>query len=228
MKQLQAQCEVALSRGRFDSKRDMQRHFRHNVRKEYAHLYTSKKCHPFLGPLTSIFVLPIFASMTYAMRAIMFERTTVVGGKLELIPNVSFTDGGVLFFKNLLEPDPTLILPVLRLVFTLLNIELNVLKVEKQTKSMLAVNWLSRIVALWMFYVSTLLPCGIVYYWFLSSTFSFMQQILLLNPKVRKFWNIPAIENDRSGWKNIVRRANHRYLRKSNVPEILDPSHKHR
>ena len=200
---------MARGKGRFRSDKEMLRALSQRQLKERFNFIQTHKCHwslSFFAPAASV---PVFLALTYGARSLMYDGVTIVDGAVKMSENVSFQTGGLLFFTDLLQPDTTLILPVVRFLMAMASIELNALRMDSPTIYMRGMMAFLRVVTVWMLFVSTVMPSGIVYYWFLSSLLALIQQVLMMQPRVLRFFNIPVVE--RHAYKAIAQQAKHRY-----------------
>jgi YidC/Oxa1 family membrane protein insertase len=113
--------------------------------------------------------MPIFIGIFYVIR--LFGGTP---GRTE--PRYeSFVDGGILWFQNLSQADPTYLLPILSAVTMLAATEITLKNVDPQQR------WLMRLlpVGFTIFLIS--FPAGLFVYWITSNLFTLGQNYLIYN-----------------------------------------------
>ena len=201
---------MARVKGEFKTDKEMNRAFGLRLKREHQRFFVQNKCHPSLMALSPIASIAMFFAMTFSVRSLMVSDYSIVDGAVQVIDNVSFHTGGLLFCSDFLAPDTSLILPVLRFLLTMAACELPALRSGDQMslymRSMLV---LMRTATVYMLYVSTVVPSGIVYYWFVSSLLALVQQLLMMHPRVLQFFKIGVV--DKNPYRTIANRAKHRY-----------------
>ncbi len=138
-------------------------------REEMAKLYQDRGVNPLGGCLPILVQMPIFIGIFYVIR--LFGGTP---GRTE--PRYeSFVDGGILWFQDLSQADPTYLLPILSAVTMLAATEITLKNVDPQQR------WLMRLlpVGFTIFLIS--FPAGLFVYWITSNLFTLAQNYLIYN-----------------------------------------------
>jgi inner membrane protein COX18 len=114
---------------------------------------------------------------------------------------ISFSEmvvGGFGFVPNLTEVDHSLILPVTLGVLNLTIIEIQKMSKKIQVNSKLqtyATNFF-RLFSVAMIPIAAYVPSGLCLYWVASSAFGFVQNLLLLSPRLKRMANIPKVNSE--------------------------------
>ncbi|CAG9331148.1 unnamed protein product [Blepharisma stoltei] len=110
------------------------------------------------------------------------------------VNNKSLETGGALWFQNLNEPDPYMILPFVSLTLTYLNLQRGI---TPQTKDWIInrIRGLIQISTILTLPVAVHWPAGVFCYWGVSAGFSLAQSYLLTHPAFIKKYN-PNYEED--------------------------------
>jgi YidC/Oxa1 family membrane protein insertase len=135
---------------------------RQKQQEEIMKLYQERQVNPLGGCFPILIQMPIFISVFYVIRS--FGDT-----------HPSFTDGGVLWFRNLSAMDPYLVLPILSAVTMLAASEITAKNVEPQQR------WLMRIVPIGITAFIYYFPAGLFMYWITSNLVTLVQNYLIYN-----------------------------------------------
>ena len=138
-------------------------------REEMAKLYQDRGVNPLGGCLPILVQMPIFIGIFYVIR--LFGGTP---GRTE--PRYeSFVDGGILWFQNLSQADPTYLLPILSAVTMLAATEITLKNVDPQQR------WLMRLLPIGFTVFLISFPAGLFVYWITSNLFTLGQNYLIYN-----------------------------------------------
>lgn len=175
------------------------------VTKEYKSRLIQRKneliikhnCHPLKTILLIIVQMPIWISMSCAIRNLtyMYPLQDITAQ----IIHTEMKANSVLWMSDLTLPDSSYFLPFMVGLFNIGNIE--VMKMSKiQKKSFLGKIsiMLFYIVTTGMVYFATSVPKTVALYWATSSLYALIQNMLLLVPSVRKAVRLPILPNMRT------------------------------
>lgn len=147
--------------------------------------------------------LPVFIIMIFSIRKICFEHDELAGK-------------GILWFKDLNEPDPYLILPLLATILNYINLGRGITK-ENEHWFINRFRSFFQVLQFLHLPFTHKWPAGSFVYWIASSTFVLIQQTLTRNPKVMNwinpafFYNYTKMYGERSvkSHENYVERLLH-------------------
>ena len=138
-------------------------------REEMAKLYQDRGVNPLGGCLPILVQMPIFIGIFYVIR--LFGGTP---GRTE--PQYpSFVDGGILWFQDLSQADPTYLLPIISAVTMLAATEITLKNVDPQQR------WLMRLLPVGFTVFLLSFPAGLFVYWITSNLFTLAQNYLIYN-----------------------------------------------
>ncbi|CAN7992192.1 unnamed protein product [Ixodes pacificus] len=169
--------------------------YRRSLKKQINNLIVRDNCHPFKSSLVIWFQLPLWISLSVALRnmAYMMPYQDIAAQALFLELSV----GGALWFPNLTLPDPLFVMPVLLGITNLLNIEFHALQHTKQlTKVRKVLTYTLRGMSVLMIPIASIMPTDVTLYWLCSSGFALGQNLLMINPKFRRACRIPRTANE--------------------------------
>ena len=167
--------QVKSMRAMQDLKPEMDRvraQYRDNVQKqreELAKVYQERGVNPLGGCLPILVQIPIFIGIFYVIR--QFGGTP---GRTE--PQYpSFTEGGILWFQNLSQADPTYLLPIISAVTMLAAMEITSKNVDPQQR------WLMRLLPIGFTVFLLYFPAGLFVYWITSNLVTLIQNYVIYN-----------------------------------------------
>ncbi|XP_063931071.1 cytochrome c oxidase assembly protein COX18, mitochondrial-like isoform X2 [Zophobas morio] len=209
-KELKKETAVAVKMYNWDEK-TARISFKRSIRKQWTNLIARENCHPFKTTLLVFFQLPLWVSLSISLRNLVY-----------MLPNqdfhaqLTFTElsvGGFGWIPNLVEVDSSLILPV---CFGLLNlgiIELQTLsKVNVPTKLQKFLTNFFRGLSILMIPIASVVPSCVVLYWTTSSAFGFVQNLILVSPKIRRLCKIPQTPSElEQPYKHIITGIKYRF-----------------
>lgn len=179
--------EVDMARRQFGWDKAMQkRKFRVTMKRLISEAYIRENCHPFKASLVILVQLPLWFTVSFALRNMAGGFSGGLGGS---VPEMA--TGGALWFSNLTVVDPTCILPVVLGIVNLSIIEMNALTLREESKLFRSLTYVFRGISIFMIPIAMTVPSAICLYWTTSSCFGLMQNILIKLPKVRRFCRIP-------------------------------------
>lgn len=147
--------------------------------------YIRENCHPFKSSLVILVQLPLWFTISLALRNMAGGFSGGLGGS---VPEM--TVGGAFWFPNLTLADPFYILPVLLGIVNLSIIEMNALTLREESKLFRSITYVFRGISLLMIPIAMTVPSAICLYWTTSSCFGLMQNILIKFPKARRLCRI--------------------------------------
>ena len=158
-----------------DLKPDMDRvraQYQNNAQKqreEMTKLYQERGVNPLGGCLPILVQMPIFIGIFYVIR--LFGGTP---GRTE--PKYpSFVDGGILWFQDLSQADPTYILPIISAITMLGATEITLRNVDPQQR------WLMRLLPVGFTVFLLSFPAGLFVYWITSNLVTLVQNYVIYN-----------------------------------------------
>lgn len=165
--------------------------FNMNLKSQYQKLIERDNCHPFKTTVTVWFQFPIWICQSIALRNICSLRPDP-NAYSAIIAFTQLSVGGFIWIPNLIENDVSYILPVTMALFNLTNIEMQMLENPgKSSKFLTVFTSIFRILTVAMVPIAASVPSCMTLYWTTSAACAFLQNSLLLSPKVRKLCGIP-------------------------------------
>lgn len=166
------------------SERTCRYQFKKNMRRIVSELYIRDNCHPFKASTLVLVQVPIWISLSLALRELSLDSSAVYS---------VLTEGGALWFKDLTVPDPTWIIPVSLGFTNLLLVELASLQ-QKPVSGRFQKVLLNffRAVSLLMIPVSAYVPTCMSLYWLTSSLVGFGHNMILRSTRVQTFLGVPT------------------------------------
>lgn len=153
--------ELDKIRGQYSNNRQRQQ-------EEMMKLYQERSINPLGGCLPILVQMPIFIGIFYVIRQFGGYGDTE-GTK------PSFQDGGILWFTNLSEMDPYLILPVVSALTMLAATEITAKNLEPQQR------WIMRVLPIGITFFLWSFPAGLFVYWITSNLVTFGQNYAIYN-----------------------------------------------
>ncbi|MGH3148832.1 MAG: YidC/Oxa1 family membrane protein insertase [Rubrobacter sp.] len=144
--------------------------YRDNVQKqreEMAKVYQEQGVNPLGGCLPILVQMPIFIGIFYVIRQF--------GGTPDRTPPQypSFTDGGILWFQDLSQADPTYLLPIISAVTMLAATEITSKNIDPQQR------WLMRLLPIGFTIFLLSFPAGLFVYWITSNLVTLAQNYVI-------------------------------------------------
>jgi len=149
-----------MDRIRAEYKEDPQRQ-----QQEIMQLYGERKVNPLGGCLPVLVQMPIFITLYYTIKG--FENNVQ-----------SFHAGGLLWFKDLVQPDPYFILPVISILTMMASQEIVIRKTDPQQKTLMRV-----MPAAFGVFLSAF-PAGLFMYYITSNLVTLAQNLLIYNTRL--------------------------------------------
>ena len=135
---------------------------RQKQQEEIMKLYQERQVNPLGGCFPILVQMPVFIAMFYLIRS--FGDT-----------HPSFTNGGLLWFRDLSAMDPYYVLPILSAVTMLAASEITAKNVDPQQR------WLMRILPVGITVFIYYFPAGLFMYWISSNLVTLVQNYLIYN-----------------------------------------------
>ncbi|KAJ1815420.1 hypothetical protein LPJ56_004573 [Coemansia sp. RSA 2599] len=189
----------------------MQKMVQRRVSRKHHELMVKEKCHPVEMVLLPLVQMPLWISMTCAIRHLCGRPVWLLDDPAAAIPRaVGISWEGLAWFKNLADVDPLCILPVATGSLHLINFV-----VSRRSHGLglglglgaradgsgsafsrglaYAFTGLGYTMPFVIAGVSLYQPSALVFYWAVSAAFSLAQTILFGNAKVRSLLRLPAV-----------------------------------
>ncbi|KAJ1982790.1 hypothetical protein H4R35_000149 [Dimargaris xerosporica] len=165
-------------------RQEVQRH----VRRQIGALYAQHDCRPIFRMVLPLVQVPLFLNTSFTIRR-MCGLPLPWFDVVDDVPAVpEFSQGGALWFTDLLAMDPTYALPVLVGATHLMNIQLNIAanrQVVVPPYFPYLINGL-RVLSVGIVYAAAQLPAGVCLYWLTSALFSTCQHLCFRLSSVRR------------------------------------------
>ncbi|CAJ1059292.1 cytochrome c oxidase assembly protein COX18%2C mitochondrial isoform X11 [Xyrichtys novacula] len=177
--------------------------FQKNLRRLVSQLYIRDNCHPFKASLLVWVQLPLWISLSLALRNLSLDQSALHSG---------LAAGGALWFPDLTTPDSTWILPVSLGLINLLIVEVSrhgylmmspelmmspnpasfssfqmfsLQRINPSRFQKIMTNFI-RAISVLMIPIAATVPSSMALYWFVSSLVGFSHNLLLRSPTVHK------------------------------------------
>ncbi|CAJ1059293.1 cytochrome c oxidase assembly protein COX18%2C mitochondrial isoform X11 [Xyrichtys novacula] len=151
--------------------------FQKNLRRLVSQLYIRDNCHPFKASLLVWVQLPLWISLSLALRNLSLDQSALHSG---------LAAGGALWFPDLTTPDSTWILPVSLGLINLLIVEMFSLQRINPSRFQKIMTNFIRAISVLMIPIAATVPSSMALYWFVSSLVGFSHNLLLRSPTVHK------------------------------------------
>ena len=170
---------------------EIDREFRMSARVHIRDIYKREKCNPLKLYILPWAQLPLWIVISLALRNIsgFFPREGNVDGAS--LCNPDLVTGGLGWITDLSSSDPYYILPFIIGITNYMNIELNSLRKKDPSKWQRAITRLFRMLTIAMVFVASHVPSAMSLYWATSSSYGLVQNLLLMQPSVRRMLKIP-------------------------------------
>jgi YidC/Oxa1 family membrane protein insertase len=141
-------------------------------REEMAKVYQEQGVNPLGGCLPILVQMPIFIGIFYVIR--QFGGYSL--GDRTVPPQYpSFHEGGILWFQNLSDADPTYLLPIISAVTMLAATEITAKNIDPQQR------WLMRLLPIGFTIFLLNFPAGLFMYWITSNLVTLVQNFVIYN-----------------------------------------------
>lgn len=168
--------------------------FKKNLRRIVSQLYIRDNCHPFKASLLVWVQLPLWISLSLALRNLSVNQPALQG---------ELAAGGALWFPDLTVPDSTLILPVSLGLINLLIVE--VFSLQRVTPSRfqrLVLNTIRGFSVL-MIPIAATVPSSMALYWFTSSLVGFSHNLILRSPAIHRILRLKT-QRSESPYRDLL------------------------
>uniref|UniRef100_A0A3B4YF58 Cytochrome c oxidase assembly factor COX18 n=1 Tax=Seriola lalandi dorsalis TaxID=1841481 RepID=A0A3B4YF58_SERLL len=167
-------------------------HFQKNLRHLVSQLYIRDNCHPFKASLLVWVQLPLWISLSLALRNLSLDQFNSGFSVLRRW----LASGGALWFPDLTSPDSTWILPVCLGLINLLIVEVFSLQRVSPTRFQKLVLNFIRGFSVLMIPIAATVPSSMALYWFTSSLLGFSHNLLLRSPAIHKILKLQTARSD--------------------------------
>jgi YidC/Oxa1 family membrane protein insertase len=141
-------------------------------REEMAKVYQEQGVNPLGGCLPILVQMPIFIGIFYVIR--QFGGYSL-GGRTVDAEYPSFHEGGILWFQNLSNADPTYLLPIISAATMLAATEITAKNIDPQQR------WLMRLLPIGFTIFLLNFPAGLFVYWITSNLVTLGQNFVIYN-----------------------------------------------
>lgn len=194
-----AAMEVEIAKRQFNwSEKYAKRAYEVTMKQQWQKLVERENCHPAKRGIVIWGQIPLWICQSVAIRNLlqMLPDPTSVNAQIVLL---QLSVGGFGWIPNLTEVDASYILPVFMCLVNLANIELHsLLRPEPASKMRTYVKSVFQLIAFALIPVSAWAPSCLALYWTTSCTYSFVQNLVLLSPRVKQVLRIPKNTKDHS------------------------------
>ncbi|XP_063985126.1 cytochrome c oxidase assembly protein COX18, mitochondrial isoform X2 [Diachasmimorpha longicaudata] len=164
-------------------------------REKWSELIIRENCHPMKGFVLILTQLPLWISLSASIRNLCYMLPYPTSQALKTVTELS--QEGIAWIPNLAVADPYYILPVVMGTCNLINIEFNyMMRVKEPTRLQRISLNVFRGISLLLFPIAAIVPSGMSLYWATSSVFGLFQNILIVSPRVRRFFRIEETETE--------------------------------
>ena len=143
---------------------------RQRQQEEMMTLYRERKVNPLGGCLPILVQMPVFIGIFYVIREFGGYR---VGDRTVPPTEPTFHEGGILWFQNLSNPDPTYLLPIISAVTMLAATEITAKNIDPQQR------WLMRLLPIGITVFLINFPAGLFVYWITSNLVTLVQNYVI-------------------------------------------------
>lgn len=169
-----------------------QRHYLVGCKREFKRLYLRDNCHPLKTTVVVWLQIPLWVCQSVAIRNIVSLQPEPNSIRA-MVALTQLSVGGILWIPNLIEPDVSYILPVWLGLVNLANIEVMMLEKSGQKSTLLvAATAFFRLISVASIPICAMVPSALAVYWCTSSTLAFAQNLMLMSPRVKRFFGIPT------------------------------------
>ena len=148
---------------------------RQKQQEETMALYQERKINPLGGCLPLLVQIPIFIGIFYVIKDFGGFSGALGGGGATEASHPSFTEGGILWFRNLSNADSFYILPIIASITMLASMEVTNKSMEPQQR------WIMRIMPIGFIFFTYWFPAGMFVYWITSNLVTLIQNLLIYN-----------------------------------------------
>ncbi|KAF7987164.1 hypothetical protein HCN44_011498 [Aphidius gifuensis] len=187
--------------------------YNRSVKKEWNKLIVRDNCHPMKSLVLVLVQVPIWVIVSAGLRNICFMLPSQTPRAVKAYQDLSLE--GFWWIADLTAVDSYWILPVSLGITSLINIEIQaMLRITESSRMQNVLVNLLRAVSLFTIPLAAMVPSCLSLYWVTSSTFSILQTLLIVSPKVRRTCHIPVTDNElkhpyRSLYNSMKRRIIH-------------------
>uniref|UniRef100_A0AAQ4RZC1 Cytochrome c oxidase assembly factor COX18 n=1 Tax=Gasterosteus aculeatus aculeatus TaxID=481459 RepID=A0AAQ4RZC1_GASAC len=160
--------------------------FKKNLRRIVSQLYIRDNCHPFKASLLIWVQLPLWISLSLALRNLSLDQS-----------------GGALWFPDLTSPDSTWILPICLGLTNLLIVEVFSLQRVSPSRFQRIVTNSVRAVSVLMIPIAATVPSSMALYWLTSSLVGFGHNLILRSPAILKILKLQTVQSE-SPYRDIL------------------------
>lgn len=170
---------------------EVNREFRMAARLHIKDIYKKEKCNPLRLYVLPWVQLPLWIVISLALRNLSGFFPKGESYDVTSLCHPDLLSGGLGWITDLSSSDPYYILPLIIGITNFVNIELNSLRKKEPSKWQSFITRLFRTLTIAMVLFASQVPSAMSLYWATSSSFGLVQNVLLMQPKVRRMLQIP-------------------------------------
>lgn len=178
--------EAATAKKQFDLTDVQTRNlYKISLKKQWTNLIIRDNCHPLKASLLIWFQIPLWISLSFSLRNLIYFQ------------NYSMSTEGFGWITNLTDVDGLWILPIIFGITNLTIIEIQRhVRVKKPSRLQNGLTYFFRGFSIVMIPIAASVPSCVCLYWFTSSSFGLLQNLILLSPRFRRFVGIPITQTE--------------------------------
>ncbi|KAL3875623.1 hypothetical protein ACJMK2_033555 [Sinanodonta woodiana] len=201
--------EVNMARKQFGfDEKEAKYMFAAQMNKLKKDLYIKHNCHPFKATAVVWFQLPVWICLSLSLRNLSGASLLEAG---HIHPDMMH--GGLLWFSDLTQFDPTYIVPAIAFLLYLANIEMSYLQHLKLPRLQNILIYIFRGLSIFVLCIGCQLPSCVPYYWMVSSGIGLVQNLLLMSPNFKKKLKIPSFPHEsETPYLDLIKHAKIKYL----------------
>uniref|UniRef100_G3PUX4 Cytochrome c oxidase assembly factor COX18 n=1 Tax=Gasterosteus aculeatus TaxID=69293 RepID=G3PUX4_GASAC len=173
--------------------------FKKNLRRIVSQLYIRDNCHPFKASLLIWVQLPLWISLSLALRNLSLDQSD----SKQFVLQTDMASGGALWFPDLTSPDSTWILPICLGLTNLLIVEVFSLQRVSPSRFQRIVTNSVRAVSVLMIPIAATVPSSMALYWLTSSLVGFGHNLILRSPAILKILKLQTVQSE-SPYRDIL------------------------
>nr|XP_046914770.1 cytochrome c oxidase assembly protein COX18, mitochondrial-like [Dermatophagoides farinae] len=175
------------------SSRKTEQIYRKTLTREINRLIVRDNCHPMKATLVALFQIPMWIVLSNCYRNFALLQPDPNDVKI-MMAHEQLQHEGLFWFKDLTIPDSTGILPIATCLvnLTIIQIHINERRRNNLQDSLFVRIFTNsgRLISVALVPIGLMMPSDMCFYWFISSSMGLVQNVLLMNPKVKKLLKI--------------------------------------
>ncbi|OTF78945.1 mitochondrial inner membrane protein COX18-like protein, partial [Euroglyphus maynei] len=175
------------------SERKAQKIYRKTLTREINRLIERDNCHPMKATLVALFQIPMWVILSNCYRNLALLQPDPNDANI-MMAHEQLQREGLFWFNDLTIPDSTGILPIATCLINLTIIQIHINERRrnnlKDSPFIIIFTNIGRLISVGLVPIGLMMPADMCFYWLISSSMGFVQNILLINPKMRKLLKI--------------------------------------